>query len=154
MIYFLSSYMRVQPTHGVYQPTGSPALDLSWDDLLPIDYLQLTGGSSLLVIIIISRNGSNYTAVPVRTTDHAVDTIHSVIRRYAGLPPRTPEFSLDSSRQDYVFSQFTTFLLHLFGSGVTLSTVQGKTRATAPPLPTIPPARPAPMARSAPVLPF
>ena len=38
--------MSVEPTHGVYQPTGSPALDLSWDDLLPIDYLQLTGGST------------------------------------------------------------------------------------------------------------
>jgi len=41
--------MSVEPTHGVYQPTGSPALDLSWDDLLPIDYLQLTGGSTLKV---------------------------------------------------------------------------------------------------------
>ena len=40
--------MSVEPTHGVYQPTGSPALDLSWDDLLPIDYLQLTGGSTYL----------------------------------------------------------------------------------------------------------
>ena len=39
-------YISYEPTHGVYQPTGSPALDLSWDDLLPIDYLQLTGGSS------------------------------------------------------------------------------------------------------------
>ena len=43
---FSSNYMSVEPTHGVYQPTGSPAPDLSWGDLLSIAYLSLTGGSN------------------------------------------------------------------------------------------------------------
>ena len=44
--------MSVETTHGVHQPTGSPAPDLSWGDLLPIDYLQLTGGSISIAIAI------------------------------------------------------------------------------------------------------
>ena len=40
-------YMSVEPTHGVYQPTGSPAPDRSWGDLLSIANLSLTGGSNI-----------------------------------------------------------------------------------------------------------
>ena len=51
---FSSNYMSVEPTHGVYQPTGSPAPDLSWGDLLSIAYLSLAGGSKW------KRGGCNY----------------------------------------------------------------------------------------------
>ena len=38
--------MSVVTTHAVYQPTGSPAPDLSWGDMLSIANLSLAGGSS------------------------------------------------------------------------------------------------------------
>ena len=44
---FLTNFVSV-PTHGVYQPTGGPAPDLSWGDLLSIANLQLAGGSNQL----------------------------------------------------------------------------------------------------------
>ena len=36
--------MSVEPTHGVYQPTGSPAPDRSWGRMLSIAYLLLAEG--------------------------------------------------------------------------------------------------------------
>ena len=41
--------MSVEPTHGVYQPTGSPAPDRSWGRMLSIAYLLLAGDSTLFL---------------------------------------------------------------------------------------------------------